>query len=197
MGQQSELSDEQVLAQALCESVSTSPEAFLKTLEDIKNREPDYWRKEIDSSTWAVIQRGKQIVGVAAAKWPDRDMDSTIDQNKARFIESVWIAPEFRRRHLGERLMRYLMEQERAKSPTVRQFLLWVLDDNETAISMYVKMGFTFVGEKPLDCWRGGNKYEHKYEYQPELGEAQQDCDEQLEGFSYRVLGQTADSRPR
>lgn len=192
VGHQSELSDEQVLAQAMWESVYTSPEAFLKKLEDIKSREPDYWRKEIDSSTWAVIQRGNQVIGVAVAKWPDQDMDSNIDPTKARFIESVWIAPEFRRRHLGERLVRFLMEQECAKSPTVRQFLLWVLDNNKTAISMYVKMGFMFAGMKPLDGWRGGNQYEHKYEYQPERGTAEQDCDEPVEGLIYRVLGQTA-----
>src|ERR1700730_11846987 len=92
-GHRPTLRDAQILQKAIRESISTSPEAFLKTVDDVDERSIDYWEKEIDTSTWAVIQRGEAVVGIAVARLPDREMDTDIDPTTARFIESVWITP--------------------------------------------------------------------------------------------------------
>src|ERR1700745_3286507 len=77
--------DVRVLEQALREATSPSPEAFLKTMEDIENRAPDYWQKEIDSATWVVIENDEgDPVGVAAARVPDLEMDSGINRPDTR-----------------------------------------------------------------------------------------------------------------
>ena len=54
------LRDAQMLKEAMHEAISTSPEAFLMTIDDIKAKETDYWEREIRSSTWAVIQKGDE-----------------------------------------------------------------------------------------------------------------------------------------
>lgn len=186
--------DARLLEEAIRKSIATSPEAFLKTIQDVNDRKPDYWQTEIDSATWVVIQKGVDIVGVAVARRPDPVSDTGVSWDDARFVESVWIAPEFRGRHLGERLVRYLFEIECARNPNVRHFLLWVLEKNERAISLYERMGFKYVEEHDLPDF--GGRTEFRYEYlqdaddmamQLAVDERQDDLRE--DNLIYRVLG--------
>jgi len=153
--QGSGLRDARILQRAICDSVSTSPEAFLKTADDVNEFSLDHWEKEIQSSTWAVIERGQELVGIAVARWPHREMDQDIDPKTSRFIESVWIDPGLRGRRMGERLMRFLFEVECEKCPDVMQLLLWVFDKNHRAIRLYERMGFKDTGQRNVDT-RGG-----------------------------------------
>jgi ribosomal protein S18 acetylase RimI-like enzyme len=186
--------DAQILEQAVRQSITTDPAAFLKTSEDVQNRAPDYWHKEIDSATWVVIQKGVEVVGIAVARFPDLEVDRNINRTRSRFIESVWIAPEFRGRGLGERLVRFLFETEWSESPDVRQFLLWVLEKNDPAIKLYKRMGFRRVGEQKLPDLSGRTEFRYEYVLDPDqaqmeaaVGERQADL--RKEGLTYRVLG--------
>jgi ribosomal protein S18 acetylase RimI-like enzyme len=156
--------DAQLLQNAIRDSVSTSPEAFLKTVADVNLFPIEYWKKEIDNSTWVVIQRDEEVVGIAVAKRPDHEIDTDIDPEKARFIESVWISPELRGYRIGERLVKFLLEVECKRSPEVRQFLLWVFDKNVRAIRLYERIGFVYTNIKN----RGirDDRTELKYQYQ-------------------------------
>lgn len=198
-GLESGLRDAQILVQALRVSVMTSPEAFSKSLEDLEKPELDYWRADITSATWAILLQEDEVIGVAVARRPHRKMDYGLKRNSARFIESVWIAPQFRRLHRGEWLMQYLMEAEHAKSPRVRHFLLWVFDNNKSAIALYEAMGFTYVGRQETPNWNGDDqpKYELKYEYwlQPGSPEMQAAADRRRQdawqnNLTYRLLGE-------
>jgi ribosomal protein S18 acetylase RimI-like enzyme len=162
-GHRPTLRDAQILQKAIRESISTSPEAFLKTVDDVDERLIDYWEKEIDTSTWAVVQKGEEVVGIAVARWPDCEMDTDIDPTTTRFIESVWITPELRGRRIGERLVRFLFEVECNKDPDIMQFLLWVFDKNDRAIRLYERMGFVNTGIKNHDI-RGG-RTEVRFQY--------------------------------
>ena len=193
-GLPSDPSDVRVLEQALRQAISTSPEAFLKTMEDIENRAPDYWQKEIDSATWVVIENDEgDPVGVAAARVPDLEMDSGINRPDTRFIDSVWVAPSFRGRGLGERLLRFLFETESSKSPDVRQFYLWVLERNILAITLYERMGFTFVEEQVLPDMSGRTEFRYEYLLDPDQPKiatnAAERHDDLKGGLTYRVLG--------
>jgi ribosomal protein S18 acetylase RimI-like enzyme len=198
------LPDAQILEQAIRLSIFTSPRAFLKTIEDVDNSDPDYWEKEISSATWVVIQRDKEVVGVAVARWPDLDTRWNVDQASARYIESVWIDPELRGSHLAERLVRFLFEVEYAKSPDVRQFLLWVFRKNKPAIRLYRRMGFKYVGKQALPDGSGRIELRYKYSFKPDAAKReaaavarQQDLEKH--GVIYRVLGdgETSYSSPR
>ena len=114
--------DAHILKKAVRESILTSPGSFLKTVADVDTMGADYWDKEIDTSTWVVIQQFDKVVGIAVARWPDKEIDRRINLAKARYIESVWIAPPFRGSHMGERLVNYLMEVEREKYPMRQTF---------------------------------------------------------------------------
>jgi ribosomal protein S18 acetylase RimI-like enzyme len=199
-GQRLALRDAKILQKAIRESISTSPEAFLKTVDDVDERLIDYWEKEIDTSTWAVIQRGEEVVGIAVARFPDHEMDTDIDPTAARFIESVWIAPELRGRRIGERLVRFLFEVECNKNPGIKQFLLWVFDQNDRAIRLYERMGFADTGIKNHDS-RGG-RTEVRFQYlltfdtavveaaETVVNEAARRADRCQFDVRYRILGE-------
>jgi hypothetical protein len=65
--------DAQKLQWAVRESVSSSPEAFLANIDDIDAKLASDWIDEIRLSTWAIVERDDEILGIAAAKRPDRD----------------------------------------------------------------------------------------------------------------------------
>jgi ribosomal protein S18 acetylase RimI-like enzyme len=190
-----ELRDAQMLKEAMHKAASTSPEAFLMTSDDIKAKEADYWEREISSSTWAVIQKDDKVVGFAVARWPDGEKDRDVDPAAARFIESVWIHPDLRRQRLAERLVRFLFEVEHAKSPSVRQFLLWVFDKNMYAIRLYKRMGFRYVTRQDVPDGSGRKERRYEYRLEPDAGKmrstmAARRSDLRKDGLIYRVLGE-------
>jgi ribosomal protein S18 acetylase RimI-like enzyme len=191
--------DAKILQRAIRDSVSTSPEAFLKTLDYVNEMPLEYWESEIGSSTWAVIERGEDVVGVAVARLPNREMDHDIDPDKARFIESVWIAPELRGHQIGERLVRFLFEVECAKNPQVKQFFLWVFEENYRAIRLYDRMGFSYTDVKHLVDRGGRTELRYKYRLMFDIGVVRatktavnkrgRRKDQRKRGLRYRILG--------
>ena len=87
--------DAEMLQDAMLEAVRTSPDSFITTVEEVKTRPLDSWIEDIRSSTWAVAQRNGQVVGIVAGKRPDPASDIE-DDAVTRYIESVWIDPDFR-----------------------------------------------------------------------------------------------------
>jgi ribosomal protein S18 acetylase RimI-like enzyme len=189
-----ESKDARILKEAVRESILTSPGSFLKTVADVDTTSVGYWDKEIKTSTWVVIQQLDEVVGIAVARWPNKEIDRDIDQVKARFIESVWIAPRFRRSRMGERLVNYLIDVESEQFPSVSQFMLWVFEDNKHAIRLYKRMRFNRVDEHALE----NGRIELRYEYAlPEpsarraarkANEAARERDLLQHGVTYRVL---------
>jgi len=136
--------DARLLRQAMIRAVRKSPGSFLKTTKEIKRTD---WNHEIRSSTWVVALRGREVVGIACAKRPDAEQDSE-DAETSRYIGSVWIAPDFRGNRMAERLIQYLLDTERRKNQSIKQFLLWVFDTNDSAIKLYERVGFRPTGEE-------------------------------------------------
>jgi ribosomal protein S18 acetylase RimI-like enzyme len=138
-------SDLDVLRDTILKSVTTSSGAFLATVTELEAEPPEYWENRLRSSTWAVVQRGSQTLGIAAAK-PPSEVDDYALQEKACFIESVWIDPSMRGKGFGERLVAYLIEQQRG-AVGIQKFYLWVFDYNAPAIRLYKRMGFKPTGQ--------------------------------------------------
>jgi ribosomal protein S18 acetylase RimI-like enzyme len=185
--------DAGILRHAMRDAVHTSPGSFLKTVEDVEAEPPGYWVNEVRSSKWAVAQRDGVVVGVAASKRPDPDMDRE-DPATARYIESVWVAPGLRRRRLGERLIKYLLTTEYWSNQCIKQFLLWVYATNVSAMSLYEHIGFVRTPERNI-----GARTEVKYrlEFDPEIhttvgliANVAQRHDYLHRGVTYRLLGQ-------
>jgi ribosomal protein S18 acetylase RimI-like enzyme len=136
-------SDWHILRYTILRSVATSPGAFLATAAQLKAKSPEYWQNRLSSSTWAVVQRGSDILGIAAAK-PPSQVDDYALQEPACFIESVWIDPDMRGNGVGERLLTYIIEQQR--KARIQKFYLWVFDYNAPAIRLYDRMHFKPTG---------------------------------------------------
>jgi ribosomal protein S18 acetylase RimI-like enzyme len=195
--------DAWILKNAIRESVLTSPGSFLKTVSDIETMDADYWDKELGTSTWVIIQQFDKVIGIAVARWPDKEMNRRINLSRVRFIESVWIAPAFRGSHMGERLVNYLMEVEHARSPAVRHFMLWVFKSNENAIRLYKRMGFKRTG---CEHTLADGTIELRYEYvlpspsskktarRSRANAVARAGDLRQYGVTYRVLGRTSGS---
>jgi ribosomal protein S18 acetylase RimI-like enzyme len=185
--------DAEILYYAMREAVRTSPDSFLKTVQDVEAEQPDYWVNEIRSSKWVVAQSDGEIVGVAGSKRPDPVMDRE-DPATARYIESVWVAPGLRRKRLGERLVKYLLTAEYSANQYIGQFVLWVYTTNDSAMRLYEHIGFTRTRETNV-----GAKTEIKYrlDFNPEVHttiglavNGSQRHDELHLGVTYRLLGQ-------
>jgi ribosomal protein S18 acetylase RimI-like enzyme len=185
--------DAGILRSAMCKAVRTSPDSFSKTFEELDAEPPDYWVAEIKSAKWAVAQRGGEVVGVAASKRPNPDMDGE-DPATSRYIESVWVAPGLRRKRLGERLIKYLLTAEYWNNPRIKQFVLWVYETNDPAMRLYEHIGFVGTSETNV-----GVRTEVKYrlDFNPEVhttiglgGNGAQRRNQLHRGVTYRLLGQ-------
>jgi GNAT superfamily N-acetyltransferase len=136
-----------ILRDAILESVTTSPDSFGTKEDEIKGESQDFWEHKLKSSDWAVVQRRNEVLGIAGAKSP-AEIDVYALQEKACFIESVWISPSIRRKGVGERLVTYLIEQERRVG--IRKFYLWVFDGNTSAEGLYGDMKFESTGRSSV-----------------------------------------------
>lgn len=185
--------DAEILHYAMRKAVHSSPDSFLKTVEDIDAESLDYWIDEIRSSTWAVAQRGGEVVGVVASKCPDPYNDRE-DPATTRYIESVWVAPGLRGHRLGERLIKYLLVAAYRNNYSIEQFVLWVFAANTSAIRLYEHIGFAQTPER-----NAGIRTEIKYrlDFNPKVrtviclavNEAVRRQDKRQYGVTYRVLG--------
>jgi ribosomal protein S18 acetylase RimI-like enzyme len=184
--------DAEILHCVMREAVRSSPGSFLRTAEDVDAEPPDYWVNEVRSAKWAVAQRGGEVVGLAASKHPNPEMDRE-DPATARYIESVWVTPGLRRRRLGERLIKYLLTAEYWSNQSIRQFVLWVYVSNAAAMRLYEHIGFVKTPERNV-----GARTEVKYrlDFNPEVHttislvpHGARLLDQLHRGVTYRVLG--------
>jgi GNAT superfamily N-acetyltransferase len=132
-------SQSSILKSMRLKALGDAPSAFVTTLETEQRRPPLYWEEQFDRATWVIAQDGiapdgPPIVGIAALVQPD-------PESPVRFIESVWVEPEYRWRGVLRQMLDHL--EGRAKEDGATELRLWVLDTNESAERAYLKLGFS------------------------------------------------------
>ena len=180
--------DARVLQEAILKSLATSPDAFLAKLSQVAAKEPRFWQVKLESAEWAVVQRGGETLGIAAAKPPEA-ADEYALPDKACFIESVWIDPLLRAQGVGQRLVTYLIEQQRRVG--IQDFYLWVFNHNDPAIRLYDRMDFKRTGRSSkLPETQFLRKFDSDLIDAEELHHSQADRanDERNLGITYRML---------
>ena len=139
-------SDWPLLRSARLAALSDSPDAFVASSAAEAKRSPEEWIISIKSSTWAVARDDGEVVGIARLVVP------VVGAPTERFIESVWITPEHRRRGLVRKMLSRLESEARADE--VDYLNLWVFETNDSAYDAYVKLGFSEVPEMMQDSWK-------------------------------------------
>ena len=131
------LADWKDLRSVRLRALADAPKAFVSE----HSREADWleedWRSVIQQARWVVARTAHDVIGVARSS---QDPESP----ERRYIEAVWVAPEFRQLGVGRRLVRWLIDRERKSG--IKEILLWVIDSNVYARSFYFRMGFRSTG---------------------------------------------------
>jgi ribosomal protein S18 acetylase RimI-like enzyme len=120
-------------------ALADAPTAFISEPDREADWQEDDWRSVIEQARWVVARTAHGVVGVARSK---QDPESP----QRRFIEAVWVEPEFRRLGVGHRLVRWLIDSELRSG--IKEILLWVIVGNAHARSFYVSLGFRPTGRR-------------------------------------------------
>jgi ribosomal protein S18 acetylase RimI-like enzyme len=115
-------------------ALKDSPEAFVADVADETPRTPEQWNAVLTRSTWVVARNDDdEVVGIACLT---RDRTPPHEH----FVESVWVAPPYRRQNLVRRMLLALEEPARERGAACLQ--LWVLETNTSAYEAYERLGF-------------------------------------------------------
>src|SRR5262245_46446708 len=109
-----------LLRDARLEALRESPHAFLSSHTREAGWTEAQWRRAFDTTTWILAHSAGTVIGLAGSvREPGRP--------SRPHIESVWVAPEHRRRGVSRALVGSLVEIEHEKGVT--DLRLWVLED--------------------------------------------------------------------
>ena len=124
-------------------ALADAPDAFVATPADEVARTRKDWIASIRLTVWAGAWVGGQIIGIACLSAAE-----PIEPTRP-FVESVWVAPEYRGRGLGQDMLRVLEGAARLKGATHLQ--LWVLETNRRASATYLNLDFVPVPARAQD----------------------------------------------
>ncbi len=133
-----------------------SPDAFGASLSREERFAESHWRMRVRTSpTWLALDddgvpRGL-VTLVQEPGSPEHD----------RHVVSLWVAPERRREGIGWELLDTVVRA--GAHEAARTVSLWVVEDNASAVDLYVRAGFTRTGERqalPRDPTRTEERYE-------------------------------------
>lgn len=131
------------LRSARLAALGDAPDAFVATPADEDARTRQGWIDSIRLTVWAGAWVDGQIVGIA------RLTAAELSEPTRPFVESVWVAPEYRGRGLVQDMLRVLEVAARRKGATHLQ--LWVLETNHRASAAYLSLDFVEVPARAQD----------------------------------------------
>ena len=113
-----------------------APYAFGSTYEREVAAPERRWRQALQDRTRFVAE----VEGVVAGTVSGGDADSA----SCAAMTAMWVDPRFRRRGVGDLLVKTVVEW--AKAAGYHQMLLWVADGNANAQRLYERNGFAGTG---------------------------------------------------
>lgn len=132
--------DWQIVRDVRLRALRESSDAFGSSLTREERFAESHWRMRLrTSATWvAVDDEGVPRGLVSLVQEPGSPEDD-------RHVVSLWVAPESRRRGTGWSLLDAVVRAAAADGAATVS--LWVVDDNASAVDLYVRAGFTRTGE--------------------------------------------------
>jgi GNAT superfamily N-acetyltransferase len=113
-----------------------APNAFGSTYEAEVNRPEERWRSAVADRTRFVAESEGEVVGTVGA--------GASDVTGTAALTALWVAPAARGRGVGEALVNVVLEWARAAG--YEQLMLWVVEGNAAAESLYRRTGFRRTG---------------------------------------------------
>lgn len=130
-----------------------SPDAFLSTYDREQAYDETRWRAEFARGDWNIgwcAGRPVSLLGVTR---------EPATPGSERYLEYLWVSPEYRRSNVAVRVLMVALEQSRTSG--VQTVFLWVLDGNDAAVRLYKRIGFVstnFRQPLPEQPWRSEEK---------------------------------------
>ncbi|MCC2313041.1 GNAT family N-acetyltransferase [Cellulomonas xiejunii] len=120
-----------------------SPDVFGSSLAREERFAESHWRMRLrTSTTWMALDDAGEPRGlVSLIQEPGSPEDD-------RHVVSLWVAPEVRRQGVGWSLLDAAVRGGAAQGAATVS--LWVVDDNASAVDLYVRAGFTRTGERQV-----------------------------------------------
>ena len=119
-------------------TVRDSPDAFGSTLAEILSVSQEQWIEQLEKLPTFVACEQDIDTGMARASFASDSAEA--------WLISMWIAPDFRGRRVGEQLVRAVIALARDRGCT--KMFLEVVDHMVPAISLYERLGFSPTGDK-------------------------------------------------
>lgn len=113
-------------------SLADAPEAFSSNLARESSFDEDRWRQRLAGGPRVLAHHDHRDVGLAGAHFGDG-----VDRPQ---LYGMWVAPAWRGRGVGARLVTEVLDWVRADGPETLR--LWVMEDNQAASSLYARLGF-------------------------------------------------------
>lgn len=147
--------DWQTVRDVRLRALRESSDAFGSSLAREERFAESHWRMRLrTSATWVATDEGGVPRGlVSLVQEPGSPEDD-------RHVVSLWVAPEVRRQGVGWRLLDAVVRGGAGEGAATVS--LWVVDDNASAVDLYVRAGFTRTGERqvlPRDPDRTEERY--------------------------------------
>ncbi len=117
-----------------------SPGAFLSSYETELAYGEYEWRAEFTRGEWTIVVEQGQVVGLLGAT------RNTGPPSEERYLEYMWVSPEFRRSGVASNLIKIVFE--RLFRSGIIPVSLWILDGNEPARRLYERFGFVSTHER-------------------------------------------------
>lgn len=140
--------DGEALRELRLQALLSDPDAFGSNYEAEATAPSDKWEKlAVSASTGqsqfiAVAESHGRLVGMAGAYQPD-------DAPDVRGLWGMWVSPEARRQGIGVELVEAVKAWSEGSG--ARRLVLWVVDSNKPAVTLYRSFGFRETGEtQPL-----------------------------------------------
>ena len=118
------------------EALREAPYAF-GSLYDVEVKAPDSrWREVVTARTRFIAEKDGVVAGTVSGG--DGDAPGVAS------MTAMWVDPRFRRRGVGDVLVKTLVDW--ARESGYEQLFLWVTDGNDNAERLYVRNGFRRTG---------------------------------------------------
>ncbi|HEY5518603.1 MAG TPA: GNAT family N-acetyltransferase [Cellulomonas sp.] len=160
--------DWQVVRDVRLRALRDSPQVFGSTLAREEGFREQHWRMRLRSSPWWVARRagptGSSAVGLASM------ISEPGSASDDRHVVGLWVDPGERRQGAGTALLAAVVAAARAEE--ARTVSLWVADDNDAAVRLYGRLGFSPTGERqPLPSSPGRAESRHELQLDCAAGE--------------------------